>query len=110
MTLIISTKQIRSILIANDYTKSDLTSFIVTFQAERNSGGFFFDGLETGNQNVNIQLTFGYDAGVSQGVAPQVWFTRDTYWTVDNSNGLRYWKTGTPANYASVEDVTMPNV
>ena len=88
----------------NTYSPTDISSFIMTMQAERNSGGYFFDGLETGNQNVNIQLNF--NDGIT-GDAPQVWFTRDTYWTVDNENGLRYWKTGTPASYASVEDATM---
>ena len=88
------------------YTKfqQDISSFLLTMQAERNSGGYFFDGLETGNQNVNIQIQF--DNAIA-GAAPQVWFTRDTYWTVDNENGLRYWKTGTPAAYASVEDATV---
>ena len=101
----------------DDLTMTDLTSFIVTFQAERNSGGFFFDGLETGNQNIHIQISFnggGVIGTLNNGNVlappPQVWLTRDTYWTVDNVNGLRYWKTGTPANYASAEDVTMPNV
>ena len=87
----------------------DQTSFICIFQAERNSEGFFFDGLETGNQNVNIQLQFNGN-NITQNLhsaAPQCWFVRDTYWTVDNENGLRYWKTGTPATYASAEDATV---
>ena len=83
----------------------DVTSFIMTMQAERNSNGFFFDGLETGNQNVNISLRFNSKFASA---APQIWFTRDTYWTVDNENGLRYWKVGTPATFASAEDATLP--
>ena len=85
---------------------TDMTSFIMTMQAERNSGGFFFDGLETGNQNVNISLRFqrSKDWEYSTNCPPQVWFTRDTYWTVDNEQGLRYWKTGTPATYSSADD------
>ena len=85
--------------------RTDITSFIMTMQAERNSAGFFFDGLETGNQNVNIALRF--DSAIEEMQPPQVWFARDTYWTVDNENGLRYWKQGTPANYASADDATV---
>ena len=94
---------------------TDITDFICVIEAERNGGGFFFDGLETGNQNVNINLRFnGSDVsagqlainplGINGAPPPQVWFCRDTYWTVDNENGLRYWKTGTPQIYASEED------
>ena len=95
--------------------RTDMTDFICVIEAERNGGGFFFDGLETGNQNVNINLRFTASAvssGAVNGAAapangappPQLWFCRDTYWTVDNENGLRYWKTGTPQIYASEED------
>ena len=104
-----SMKQLKHTTTANSRFNSDGTSFICIFQAERNSEGFFFDGLETGNQNVNVQLQF-QGSEVTAGVhaaAPQCWFCRDTYWTVDNENGLRYWKTGTPATYASAEDATV---
>ena len=88
---------------------SDQTAFLLTFQAERNSNGYFFDGLETYAQNVSIQLRFSGSNVTSalHDAAPQVWFCRDTYWTVDNENGLRYWKTGTPAAYMSAEDVVV---
>ena len=93
------------------YTGTDVSSCIATFQAERNTRGYCFDGLETGNVNVNIGLAFSANNGESwygkTGVtraAPQIWFARDTYWTVDNVNGLKYHKTGTPPIYASSED------
>ena len=88
----------------------DVSDFIWQVQAERNGNGCFFDGLETGNQNVNINLQFspGPECKVgehhNQLPPPQMFFVRDTYWTLDNENGLRYWKTGTPQAYASEED------
>ena len=87
----------------NRYAK-DLTSFLCTMQAERNNKGFFFDGIETGNQNVNIQIHYNGTAATPDNITPQVWFTRDTYWTLDNENGLKYWRYGTPPIYRSDED------
>ena len=83
----------------------DISTFLCTFQVERNTAGYCFDGLETGNLNVNIGLLYTntnswYD---DTKVAPQIWFCRDTYWTVDNVNGLKYHKVGTPPVYASDE-------
>ena len=87
----------------------DITNFIVTIQAERNGKGYFFDGVETGTQNVNINLRFNYRTGVSRfgrsEAPPELWLCRDTYWTVDSQNGLRYWKTGTPQIFASEEEI-----
>ena len=88
----------------------DISTFLCTFQVERNTAGYCFDGLETGNLNVNIGLQYtNIDSWYSdedryKGVAPQIWFTRDTYWTCDNVNGLKYHKVGTPPQYASSED------
>ena len=93
----------------NTCTPYDISSFICTFQCERNTKGYCFDGLETGNVNVNIGLQFNANAttswyGTADRASPQIWFARDTYWTVDNVNGLKYHKTGTPPIYASTED------
>ena len=92
--------------VTEDLCPTDMTSFIMTMQAERNSGGFFFDGLETGNQSVSISLRFNPQNNnpFKTECPPQVWFTRDVYWTVDNENGLKFWATGTPATYSSGED------
>ena len=87
----------------------DITNFIITIQAERNGKGYFFDGVETGTQNVNINLRFNYKTGVDHfgrsNAPPELWLCRDTYWTVDSQNGLRYWKTGTPQIFASEEEI-----
>ena len=59
----------------------------------------FFDGIETGTENVNIQLEFDTTTNSSDKLihfAPQIWFLRETYWTADIQNGLRYWSKGTP--------------
>ena len=87
----------------------DVSTFLCTFQVERNTAGYCFDGLETGNLNVNIGLQYTSDEAPSwynqfDKIAPQIWFTRDTYWTCDNVNGLKYHKAGTPPQYASAED------
>ena len=89
----------------------DISTFLCTFQVERNTAGYCFDGIETGNQTVNIALSYTNSDDATKGnwysqigIAPQIWFTRDTYWTCDNVNGLKYHKTGTPPIYASSED------
>ena len=104
---------IRSLLYKREYTDTttpyDISNFAITIQTERNNDGFFFDGLETGTENVNIQLRFNWQTGdnalVLSEIAPEMWLVRDTYWTVDRENGLRYWKTGTPQKYASEEEM-----
>ena len=90
----------------NCCTPHDISTFLCTFQVERNTAGYCFDGIETGNQTVNIALTYKSANSWYKVVkiAPQIWFTRDTYWTCDNVNGLKYHKTGTPPIYASSED------
>ena len=87
----------------------DISTFLCTFQAERNTAGYCFDGIETGNQAVNIALSYKCENGQTwfdqnHSTAPQIWFCRDTYWTCDATNGLKYHKTGTPPLYASAED------
>ena len=78
---------------------TDITSFLLTFQTERSSHNVFFDGIETGNENVNIQLEFNTSSSTPdahKNHAPQMWLLRETYWTADVQNGLRYWPKGTP--------------
>ena len=81
---------------------SDISSFMVTFQAERNCNGNYYDGLETDTSKVSIELKFSssdLDVDASNPQRPQVWFVRDTYWTIDNKHGLKYHKSGTPPDY-----------
>ena len=83
----------------NDNTYTDLTSFILTFQTERSSDNVFFDGIETGMENVNIQLDFQPTDNTNPAHynhAPQLWLLRETYWTADVQNGLKYWAKNTP--------------
>ena len=80
-------------------TFTDISSFLMTFQTERSSDNVFFDGLETGNENVNIQFEFHPTTNTNADhfkFAPQIWLLRETYWTADVQNGLRYWAKGTP--------------
>lgn len=94
-------------------TWKDQTSFIPPIQLERNGNGFFFDGIETGNENVKVRLTAvpmytgandtyyipDSTAPTVHPPSPEVWFNRDVYWTLDTQNGLKFHKTGTPAQY-----------
>lgn len=94
-------------------TWKDQTSFIPPIQLERNGAGYFFDGLETGNENVKVRLTATpmytgnndtyYIPDPSHTdkhpPAPEIWFNRDVYWTADTQNGLKFHKTGTPSGY-----------
>ena len=80
-------------------TLTDVTSFLMTFQTERSSDNVFFDGIETGNENVNIQFECQPTEDTRDehfSFAPQIWLVRETYWTADIENGLRYWSKGTP--------------
>ena len=80
-------------------TITDVTSFMVTFQTKRDTDSFVYDGLETNDENVNIQLEFKPSTDTKaahRNYAPQLWLLRQTYWTADIQNGLRYWKAGSP--------------
>ena len=97
-------------------TKNDQTSFIPPIQLERNGAGFFFDGIETFNENVKVRLTaVPMFAGANDTYYipdstaptvhppnPEVWFNRDVYWTADIQNGLKFHKTGTPPQYDNI--------
>ena len=80
---------------------SDISSFMISFQAERNCNGNYYDGIDTDTRKVSIELKFSssdLDVDTSNPQKPQVWFVRDTYWTLDNKDGLKYHKSGTPPN------------
>ena len=79
---------------------TDVTNFLITFQAKRNCNGYYFDSIETDTEKVSIQLQFSNSIyqDNNKPVQPQVWFIRDTYWSLDNKNGLKYHVYGTPPN------------
>jgi len=91
--------------------KSDQTNFLPTIPVERKTNGFVFDGIETGNVPVTLKMRFDAlypgpnDVYMDKTTAaPQLWLTRDTFWSFDMKNGLKYHHTGTPMQYASVID------
>lgn len=97
-------------------TWSDQTSFYFPIQTERNGKGYFFDGIETGNDNVKVRLVgtpmySGENDTYYVPVAsqpdnhpppPQVWLNRDVYWTYDPVYKLKFHKTGTPPEYDNI--------
>ena len=103
------------------WTPTDCSDFIVTFPMERDNEPNAFDGLETGDENINFHLdgscigtvrqqAYGMkqtdtatDAnGVIQNIAeeippsPNVMFTSKAYWTADVENGLVFHPRGVP--------------
>ena len=90
-------------------TLSDASSFMINIQTERSRGGYLFDGLDSNGQNVPIQIRgqpihsgdgdtyFNCDeTGQNHPPPPQVFFCRDTYFTVDIHDGLVYHLKGCP--------------
>ena len=90
-------------------TLSDASSFMINIQTERSRGGYLYDGLDSNGQNIPIQIRgqpiysdkqdtyFNYDeSGQNHPPPPQLFICRDTYFTVDTSNGLVYHPTGCP--------------
>lgn len=78
---------------------SDNTSFMISFQVEKNCNGYYYDGIDTNTKKVSIQLRFSssdLNTFQNNNQKPQVWFVRDTYWTLNNKEGLRYHKSGSP--------------
>ena len=84
-------------------TLSDASSFMINIQTERSRGGYLYDGLDSNGQNIPIQIRgqpiysdaqdtyFNYDeSGQNHPPPPQLFICRDTYFTVDTSNGLVY--------------------
>ena len=90
-------------------TLSDASSFMLNIQTERSRGGYLFDGLDSNGQNVPIQIRgqpihsgdgdtyFNCDeTGQNHPPPPQVFFCRDTYFTIDIHDGLVYHLKGCP--------------
>ena len=90
-------------------TLSDASSFMLNIQTERSRGGYLFDGLDSNGQNVPIQIRgqpihsgdgdtyFNCDeTGKNHPPPPQVFFCRDTFFTVDIHDGLVYHLKGCP--------------
>ena len=90
-------------------TLSDASSFMLNIQTERSRGGYLFDGLDSNGQNVPIQIRgqpihsgdgdtyFNCDeTGQNHPPPPQVFFCRDTYFTLDIHDGLVYHLKGCP--------------
>ena len=90
-------------------TLSDASSFMINIQTERSRGGYLYDGLDSNGQNIPIQIRgqpiysdaqdtyFNYDeSGQNHPPPPQLFICRDTYFTVDTSNGLVYHLKGCP--------------
>ncbi|KAA6376521.1 MAG: hypothetical protein EZS28_027953 [Streblomastix strix] len=65
---------------------TDLTSFMITLQCERNSNGALtIDGLDTNNQNVSVELRGG---PIYQDPPPPILCTlHDTFWLFGPANG-----------------------
>ena len=90
-------------------TLSDASSFMLNIQTERSRCGYLFDGLDSNGQNVPIQIRgqpihsgdgdtyFNCDeTGQNHPPPPQIFFCRDTYFTVDIHDGLVYHLKGCP--------------
>jgi hypothetical protein len=95
---------------------SDETSFMINIQLERSGAEYCFDGLDTGGQNIAIQLKGNpiktgvldtYYCAEGDGddpekyrhpCPPEVWICQETYWKLSNSEGLVYMRSGNPPN------------
>ena len=91
----------RRVLPSYKNSLSDISSFIISFQAERNCNGYYYDGVDTDMKRVSIELRFSssdLDSFSKNSQKPQVWLVRDTYWSLNNREGLKYHKSGSPPN------------
>ena len=76
------------------------TACLIRFQLKRNTPDgreMLYDGIETGTENVNIQLSFLTTEDTNTDIRycnPQLWLIRDTFWTASAQNGLKYYKYG----------------
>ncbi|KAH0786615.1 hypothetical protein GPJ56_009469 [Histomonas meleagridis] len=72
-------------------------------QCERSRGGYVFDGLDSNGQNIPIQIKgqpiytqandtyYNVDDAGNHPPPPQLFICRDTYFTLDLHNGLKYY-------------------
>jgi hypothetical protein len=95
----------------------DNTSFMVNIQLERSNAGYCFDGIDTGGQNVSIQLkgdpiikgaedtyfNFPIADGPTPGshiiehpVPPEAWICRECFWQLSLGEGMRWMEFGSP--------------
>lgn len=92
-------------------TMRDGTSFMWNVQLERANAGYTFDGVDSGGQNIAIQLkgnpiyTGANDtyynvnsSGTIHPPPPQLWLCCDTYFEV-SSSGVKYVHNQTPEGY-----------
>ena len=83
----------------NGYEFND-TACLIRFQLKRNTPEgkeMVYDGIETGTENVNIQLSFVATADTHSDIKkcnPELWLIRDTFWEASAQNGLKYYKYG----------------
>jgi hypothetical protein len=91
----------------------DGTSFALIVQTERNESGYVFDGIDSGGQSTPIDIQFvpivsgaedtyyNFDPAfpTRHPPAPQLWFCRNVYWSVDVSEGLKFHKYGEPEGH-----------
>ncbi|KAH0793300.1 hypothetical protein GPJ56_002781 [Histomonas meleagridis] len=92
-------------------TLSDATSFMLNIQCERSRGGYVFDGLDSNGQNIPIQIKeqpiytqandtyYNVDDAGNHPPPPQLFICRDTYFTLNLHNGLKYYANGIPDGY-----------
>jgi hypothetical protein len=101
------------------FSLRDGTSFALIIQRERNESGYVFDGIDSDGQSTpidiqfvpiypgandtyyNVDMDITTHVGISHPPAPQLWFCRDVYWSMDVDNGLKFHKYGEPAGYQS---------
>ena len=83
----------------NGYRFND-TACLIRFQLKRNTPDgreMVYDGIETGTENVNIQLSFMATSETNTDIKtcnPELWLIRDTFWEASAQNGLKYYKYG----------------
>jgi hypothetical protein len=94
-------------------TLRDGSSFALIIQTERNESGYVFDGLDSHGQSTPIDIQFvplvkgsndtyyNFDPVIptAHPPAPQLWFCRNVYWSVDVDNGLKFHKYGQPIGF-----------
>jgi hypothetical protein len=100
-----------------DKTLRDGTSFCLIIQTERNESGYVFDGIDSHGQSIPIDIQFvpivsgendtyyNFDPEnpTLHPPAPQIWFCRDVYWSIDVKDGLVFHNHGEPEGFEVVD-------